>query len=34
MGLMEKVERGEVSEIVVAHKDRLMRFGFEWFEEI
>ncbi len=31
--LMEKVERGEVSEIVVAHKDRLVRFGFEWFEK-
>ncbi len=33
VGLMEKVERGEVSEIVVAHKDRLVRFGFEWFEK-
>src|ERR1700690_1711310 len=31
--LMEKVERGEVFEIVVAHKDRLVRFGFEWFEK-
>jgi len=31
--LMEKVERGEVSEIVIAHKDRLVRFGFEWFEK-
>jgi putative resolvase len=30
--LLEMVERGEVSEIVVAHKDRLVRFGFEWFE--
>jgi predicted site-specific integrase-resolvase len=30
--LMERVERGEISEIVVAHKDRLVRFGFEWFE--
>ena len=27
------VERGEVSEIIVAHKDRLVRFGFEWFEK-
>lgn len=26
------VERGEVSEIVIAHKDRLVRFGYEWFE--
>lgn len=29
--LMEMVERGEVSEIVIAHKDRLVRFGYEWF---
>ena len=31
--LMEMVERVEVSEIVIAHKDRLVRFGFEWFEK-
>ena len=31
--LMEMVERGEISEIVIAHKDRLVRFGFEWFEK-
>jgi putative resolvase len=31
--LMECVERGEVSEIVIAHQDRLVRFGFEWFEK-
>ena len=31
--IMEMVERGEVSEIVIAHKDRLVRFGFEWFEK-
>ena len=30
---MEMVETGEVSEIVIAHKDRLVRFGFEWFEK-
>jgi len=30
--LMDMVERGEVSEIVIAHKDRLVRFGYEWFE--
>lgn len=32
--LMERVSRKEVSSIVVAHKDRLCRFGFdfvEWF---
>ena len=31
--LMERVERGEISEIIIAHKDRLVRFGFEWFEK-
>src|SRR4051812_16145192 len=31
--LMEQVERREVRSIIVAHKDRLVRFGFEWFEE-
>jgi putative resolvase len=31
--LMEMVEHGEVSEIVIAHKDRLVRFGFEFFEK-
>ena len=31
--LMEMVERNEIEEIVIAHKDRLVRFGFEWFEK-
>lgn len=31
--IMEMVEQGAVSEIVVAHKDRLVRFGFEWFDK-
>ncbi|MBS3933736.1 MAG: hypothetical protein KGZ35_05210 [Truepera sp.] len=26
------VERNEVAEIVIAYKDRLVRFGYEWFE--
>lgn len=30
--LMEMVERGEVAGIVIAHKDRLVRFGYKWFE--
>ena len=30
---MEKVEHGEISELVIAHKARLVRFGFEWFEK-
>lgn len=32
LSLMEMVERGEVIQIIIAHKDRLIRFGFEWFE--
>ena len=34
MALMQRVHEGEVSQIVVGHKDRLCRFGFdfvEWF---
>ncbi|WP_347566264.1 IS607 family transposase [Scytonema sp. UIC 10036] len=34
MALMHRVHEGEVSQIVVGHKDRLCRFGFdfvEWF---
>ena len=30
--LMNQVERGEIKEIIIAHKDRLVRFGYEWFE--
>jgi len=29
---MGMVERGQVSEIVIAHKGRLVRFGYEWFK--
>jgi predicted site-specific integrase-resolvase len=30
--LFEMVELGQVKLIVIAHRDRLVRFGFEWFE--
>ena len=30
--LMELVERRRVALILIAHRDRLVRFGFEWFE--
>ena len=29
---MDRVERGEVAEILIAHKDRLVRFRYDWFE--
>ncbi len=32
VALLDMVERGEVAEIIIAHKDRLVRFGYEWFE--
>ncbi len=32
VALLDMVERGEVSELVIAHKDRFVRFGYEWFE--
>jgi putative resolvase len=32
VGLMKQVEQGRIREIVIAHKDRLTRFGYEWFE--
>ncbi len=30
--LFEMVETGHVKRIVIAHRDRLVRFGYEWFE--
>lgn len=30
--IMDSIEKNEVEVLVVAHKDRLCRFGFEWFE--
>jgi predicted site-specific integrase-resolvase len=32
--IMERMQRGEVSKILIAHKDRLMRFGFDLFAHI
>ena len=34
LAITAAVERGEVRTLVVAHKDRLVRFGFEWFVPI
>jgi putative resolvase len=31
--LLKDVEMGQVAKIIIAHKDRLIRFGFEWFED-
>jgi predicted site-specific integrase-resolvase len=32
LALMDEVGRREVKTLIVAHRDRLTRFGFEWFE--
>lgn len=29
--VMEQIELGQVRQLIIAHKDRLVRFGFEWF---
>ena len=30
--LFELIELGQVKTVIIAHRDRLVRFGFEWFE--
>jgi hypothetical protein len=32
VALMDRVEARQVSHRIIAHKDRLVRFGFSWFE--
>lgn len=32
LSLMQRIEAGEIKQLVVAHKDRFVRFGFEYFE--
>ncbi|MBK5963756.1 IS607 family transposase [Thiocystis minor] len=32
--LVEQIGRGEIRQLLVAHKDRLMRFGFDLFEHL
>lgn len=32
VSLMEQIGRGEVRTLVLAHRDRLTRFGYDWFE--
>ena len=31
--LLVEVENNQVGKIIIAHTDRLVRFGYEWFEE-
>jgi excisionase family DNA binding protein len=32
LAIMDRIEARQVSHLIVAHKDRLVRFGFPWFE--
>ena len=32
--LMDQIQQGEIEKIVIAHKDRLVRFGFDLIEHI
>jgi len=32
LALMDRIEARQVSHLIIAHKDRLVRFGFSWFE--
>ena len=34
LALVERIERGELRQLLIAHKDRLMRFGFDLFAHI
>lgn len=32
LSIMDRIERGEIAKLIIAHKDRLVRFGFDFFE--
>lgn len=32
LALMQRIESGEIKQLIIAHKDRLVRFGFDYFE--
>lgn len=34
LAIMDAIERGEIATLVVAHKDRLARFGFDYIEHV
>ena len=34
LDLLERIERGEIARVLVAHKDRLVRFGFDLLEHL
>jgi len=34
LALMDDIQRGRVSKLLIAHKDRLCRFGFDYFQRV
>ncbi len=34
LNLLDRIMSGDVEEVVITHRDRLCRFGFNWFEHI
>ena len=34
VSLIDRIQRGEIQKLLIAHKDRLMRFGFDLFSHI
>jgi len=34
LSIIERIERGEIGKLLIAHKDRLMRFGFDLVQHI
>jgi len=34
LNLVDRIQRGEIQKLLIAHKDRLMRFGFDLFSHI
>ena len=34
LSLMSRIQLGEIKTLIIAHKDRLVRFGFEYFQHV
>jgi predicted site-specific integrase-resolvase len=34
LGLIERIQRGEIERLLIAHKDRLVRFGFDLLDHL
>ena len=34
LDLMEDISNGAISKLIIAHKDRLTRFGFDYFDKV